>query len=107
VRRLFNSIMTYLYLGIAIVGAVLATSDLKATNEFNRPGPTAIVVTGYLYVLYFLSLPLKTISAGVAYAICRGSIVVLVAIARLQNSPTTPASQSREQIRRDDAAFCE
>ena len=73
--------MTYLYLTIAIVGEVIATSVLKATHEFSRPGPTAIVAAGYLCAFYFLSLALKTISVGVAYAIWSGMGIVLVAIA--------------------------
>jgi hypothetical protein len=57
--------MTYLYLGIAIVGEVIATSALKATNEFSRPGPTAVVAAGYLCAFYFLvHLPRQRLEQG-------------------------------------------
>jgi small multidrug resistance pump len=72
--------MTYLYLAIAIVGEVTATSVLKATNHFSRPAPTAIVATGYLCAFYSLSLVLKTMPVGVAYAIWCGLGIVLVAV---------------------------
>jgi small multidrug resistance pump len=73
--------MPYLYLGVAIVGEVIATSALKATNHFRQPGPTAIVAAGYACAFYAMSLALKTIPVGVAYAIWCGLGVVLVAVA--------------------------
>jgi small multidrug resistance pump len=73
--------MSYLYLGIAIIGEVIATSALKATNHFSQPGPTAIVAAGYACAFYSMSLALKTIPVGVAYAIWCGLGVVLVAVA--------------------------
>jgi small multidrug resistance pump len=72
--------MTYLYLAIAIVGEVTATSVLKATNHFSRPGPTAVVATGYVIAFYAMSLALKTMPVGVAYAIWCGLGIVLVAV---------------------------
>ena len=72
--------MTYVYLAIAIVGEVTATSTLKATNHFSKPGPTAIVATGYLCAFYALSMALKTMPVGVAYAIWCGLGIVLVAV---------------------------
>jgi len=71
--------MQYLYLLIAIVGEVIATSALKATEQFRRPVPTLIVAVGYLAAFYFLSLVLKTMPVGVAYAIWCGLGIVLVA----------------------------
>jgi small multidrug resistance pump len=73
--------MTYLYLTIAIVGEVTATSVLKLTHQFSRPGPTAVVAAGYVIAFYAMSLALKTMSVGVAYAIWCGLGIVLVAVA--------------------------
>jgi small multidrug resistance pump len=73
--------MTYLYLGIAIVGEVVATSSLRATNHFSRPGPTVLVAVGYVCAFYAMSLALKTIPVGIAYAIWCGLGIVLVAVA--------------------------
>ena len=70
----------WLYLGIAIVCEVIATSALKATAGFSRLWPSLIVVVGYASAFYFLSLTLKTIPIGVAYAIWSGVGVALIAL---------------------------
>lgn len=72
--------MNYLYLSIAIVAEVIATSALKASEGFTRLWPSLIVGIGYLVAFYFLSLTLRTITVGVAYAIWSGVGIVLVAI---------------------------
>ena len=53
---------------------------MKASEEFTRLGPSIIVVLGYGAAFYFLSLVLKTIPVGVAYAIWSGMGIVLIAI---------------------------
>src|SRR5262245_22949206 len=73
--------MAYLYLGIAIVGEVIATSALKASESFTKPLPTLLVVAGSGIAFYFLSVCLQSISVGVAYAIWSGLGVVLVTAA--------------------------
>ncbi len=70
----------YLYLAIAILAEVIATSALKASNEFTRLWPSVIVVLGYGVAFYFLTLCLRTIPVGIAYAIWSGLGIVLVAI---------------------------
>lgn len=69
----------YFYLGIAIVAEVVATSALKASEGFTRTGPSLIVAAGYGIAFYFLSLVLKTVPMGVAYAIWSGVGIVLIA----------------------------
>jgi len=73
--------MHYVYLGIAIVAEVIATSSLKAAQEFTRPIPSAIVIAGYGIAFYCLSLSLRAIPVGIAYAIWSALGVVLVCIA--------------------------
>ncbi|MCJ0763890.1 DMT family transporter [Variovorax terrae] len=73
--------MNWLYLFIAIVAEVLATSALKAADGFSRLLPSIVVVVGYGTAFYFLSLTLRTIPVGVAYAIWSGVGVVLVSVA--------------------------
>jgi small multidrug resistance pump len=72
--------MTYLYLSIAIVAEVIATSALKASDGFTRLGPSLFVVVGYAVAFYFLSLTLRAMSVGVAYAIWCGAGIVLVSL---------------------------
>ncbi|RYE75364.1 MAG: QacE family quaternary ammonium compound efflux SMR transporter [Oxalobacteraceae bacterium] len=69
----------YLYLGVSIVAEVIATSALKASEGFTRPLPSLVVMAGYGVAFYFLSLVLKTVPVGVAYAIWSGAGIVLIA----------------------------
>ncbi len=70
----------WVYLGIAIVSEVLATSALKASEGFTRPWPSLIVVVGYLVAFYCLSLTLRSLPVGVVYAIWSGLCIVLVSV---------------------------
>lgn len=72
--------MGYLYLALAIIAEVIGTSALKASEEFTRIVPSIIVVIGYATAFYFLSLVLKTIPVGVAYAIWAGAGIALIAL---------------------------
>lgn len=70
----------WVYLGIAIVSEVIATSALKASEGFTRPWPSLIVVVGYLLAFYCLSLTLRSLPVGVVYAIWSGLGIVLVSL---------------------------
>ncbi|WP_215747858.1 SMR family transporter [Gluconobacter sp. P1C6_b] len=72
--------MSYLYLGIAIFAEIIATSLLKASEGFTRFVPTVILGVGYLVAFYCLSMALKEIPTGIAYAIWSGVGIVLVAL---------------------------
>ena len=70
----------YFYLAIAIVSEVIATSALRAADGFTRLLPSVLVVIGYALAFLFLSLTLKTIPVGMAYAIWSGVGIVLVSL---------------------------
>ncbi len=72
--------MAYWYLAIAIVAEVIATSALKASEEFSKLPPTILIIIGYGVAFYMLTLVLKTMPVGIAYAIWAGLGIVLVAI---------------------------
>ena len=72
--------MHWVYLIIAILGEVVATSSLKLAEGFTRLVPSIISVAGYSVAFYFLSLALKDIPLGIAYAIWCGVGIVFVAI---------------------------
>ena len=72
--------MHYLHLAIAILGEVVATSSLKATEDFTRLWPSLLALAGYAAAFYFLTLSLKVIPVGIAYAIWAGMGVVLVTL---------------------------
>lgn len=71
--------LTYLYLGIAIVAEVMATSFLKSADGFTKLGPSVVTVLGYVLSFFFLSLTLRVMPVGIAYAIWSGVGVVLIA----------------------------
>lgn len=73
--------MTYIYLFIAIISEVIATSSLKASEGFTRFYPSVAVVVGYIISFILLSLVLKSMPVGIAYAIWAGMGIVLVACA--------------------------
>lgn len=72
--------MHYLYLGIAIVAEVAATSALKAADGFSRLVPSVVVVIGYALAFYFLSLTLRSMAVGVVYAVWSGVGIALICI---------------------------
>ncbi len=72
--------MPYLLLFLAILSEVIGTTALKVSDGFTRPVPCAMVVIGYGFAFFFLSLVLKSIPVGVAYAIWSGVGIVLVSL---------------------------
>jgi small multidrug resistance pump len=67
-------------LAIAIIAEVIATSALKASAGFSRPGPAAVVVIGYGVAFYALSFTLQSMPVGLAYAIWSGVGIVLITL---------------------------
>ncbi len=72
--------MPYIYLAIAIITEVIATSALKASAEFTKIVPSLVVVVGYGVSFYFMTLVLRTIPVGITYAVWSGVGIVLVTI---------------------------
>lgn len=70
----------WLLLFFAILSEVIATSALKASDGFSRFWPSAIVVAGYSVPFYLLSLTLRTLPVGVAYAVWSGVGLALITV---------------------------
>lgn len=70
----------WMMLGLAIVAEVIGTTALKASENFTRLGPSLVVVLGYGVAFYCLSLVLRSIPVGVAYAIWSGLGIVLITL---------------------------
>ena len=70
----------YLILLLAIVCEVIATSALKQTEQFTRLIPSLVTLAGYAGAFYFLSMVLRDIPLGIAYAIWSGAGIVLVVL---------------------------
>ena len=73
----------YLYLAIAIAAEVVATTSMKAIDGFNKPLPLLLVVGGYAIAFWMLTLVVRSIPVGIAYAIWAGLGIVLVSIAAM------------------------
>ncbi|WP_407671010.1 DMT family transporter [Paraburkholderia sartisoli] len=70
----------YLWLAIAIVAEVIATSALRAADGFSRLVPSIVVVAGYAVAFYCLSMTLRSIPVGIVYAIWSGAGIVLITL---------------------------
>lgn len=68
-------------LAIAIISEVCATTAMKQSSGFTRMPWTAVTVIGYGVAFYFLSVTLRTIPTGIAYAIWSGAGIVLISAA--------------------------
>ncbi|WP_459556503.1 DMT family transporter [Lacunimicrobium album] len=69
----------WIYLALAIVCEVIATSSLKACAWFTNLVPSLVVAIGYAGAFFFLSLAIRSIPVGVAYAIWSGVGIVIIA----------------------------
>ena len=70
----------WLPLALAILAEVIGTSALKASAGFSRLWPSLVVVAGYGTAFYFLSLALRQIPVGIAYAVWSGVGTVLITL---------------------------
>ncbi|RJP43895.1 MAG: QacE family quaternary ammonium compound efflux SMR transporter [Desulfobacteraceae bacterium] len=71
----------WLFLSVAILAEVMGTSALKASDGFTRLWPSILVICCYGVAFYFLSLTLRAIPVGVAYAVWAGVGIVLITMA--------------------------
>lgn len=71
----------YIYLAIAIAAEVVATTSMKAISGFSKPLPLLLVIIGYGLAFWMLTLVVRSIPVGIAYAIWAGLGIVLVSIA--------------------------
>ncbi|WP_181423478.1 DMT family transporter [Halomonas heilongjiangensis] len=75
--------MAFVFLALAIVAEVVATSALKASDGFTRLWPSVTVVIGYGLAFYLLALVLRSVPVGIAYAFWAGLGIVLVTLVGL------------------------
>jgi len=73
----------YYYLAIAICAEVIATVSMKAVKGFSTPLPLILVIVGYATAFWMLTLVVRTIPVGVAYAVWAGMGIVMVSVAAL------------------------
>ena len=70
----------WVFLFLAVVSEVIGTSALKSAEGFSKLGPSLVVAAGFGCAFYFLSLTLKVIPVGVAYAVWSGVGIVMISL---------------------------
>lgn len=79
---------------LAICLEVTGTAALQASQQFSKPWPTLLMACCYAGSLFLLSVTLKAMPVGIAYAIWSGVGIVLIALVGyfiFQQSLDTPA----------------
>tara|TARA_Y100000589_G_scaffold308710_1_gene325504 strand:+ start:1410 stop:1742 length:333 start_codon:yes stop_codon:yes gene_type:complete len=71
---------SWILLVTAIVFEVIATSNLKSSDGFTKLVPSLLVIIGYGIAFYSLSLSMKSIPVGIAYAVWSGMGITLVTL---------------------------
>jgi len=64
--------MAWLYLSIAGIFEIIWTVGMKQSEGFTRLGPSVVTVIGMIISVYLLSLAMRTIPMGTAYAVWTG-----------------------------------
>jgi small multidrug resistance pump len=70
----------WLLLSIAIGSETMATTALKHSEGFTRLLPSIVVVAGSTAAFYCLSLTLRQVPVGIAYAIWSGVGITLITL---------------------------
>lgn len=70
----------FLILFVAIVFETIATSYLNKSEQFTRLVPSITSIVCYCISFYSLSVVLKSMPVGIAYAIWSGVGIVLIAL---------------------------
>jgi len=71
--------VAWVLLAIAIASEIVATTSLKQSEGFTKPGWSVVVVVGYAISFFLMSQVLKTVPVSVAYAIWSGAGTAVVA----------------------------
>lgn len=72
--------MGYVELALAIIGEVIGTNFMKASDGFTKLLPSSITVIAYLACFFFLAQSLKTVNLSIAYATWGGVGIILTSI---------------------------
>lgn len=74
---------TYVSLAAAIFLEVIGTTFLQQSQQFTRPVPTLLMALCYGAAFYLLSLALRVMPVGIAYAIWSSLGIVLISVVGL------------------------
>ncbi|SFP60554.1 DMT family transporter [Tranquillimonas alkanivorans] len=71
---------TYILLILAVAAETIGTTALQASHQLTRPLPTLVVAVAYAISFYMLSMVLRTLPVGIAYAMWSGLGIVFIAM---------------------------
>lgn len=94
VNKVFFMGRSYIYLLLAIVFEIIATTFLKKSEEFSKLIPSLVTIAGYSAAFYFLSLTLRHVPIGIAYAIWSGVGIIcitIIGVVAFKQVPDLPA----------------
>jgi small multidrug resistance pump len=74
------ALITYGSLLAAIILEVVGTTFLQMSQQFTKLWPTALMALCYGIAFYLLSIALRTLPVGLAYAIWSGLGIVMISI---------------------------
>jgi len=74
------SLATYIYLLLAIILEVIGTSALQASEQLTKVLPVVVMAVSYILSIWLLTLTLREMHVGVAYAIWAGLGIVLITL---------------------------
>ena len=77
------TMIAYVYLAFAIIFEVIGTTFLVKSEQFTRLIPTLIMAVLYAISFYLLTITIKTIPIGIAYALWGGLGIVLTSLVAL------------------------
>lgn len=89
-----NSMLNYLFLFLAIVLETAGTTLLKMSDQFTKVLPSIFSLVCYVGSLYLLSLCLRTVPIGIAYATWSALGIALITISGIfffKQTPDLPA----------------
>ncbi|WP_226621255.1 SMR family transporter [Alloyangia pacifica] len=72
--------MPYITLALAVLAETIGTAALQASQQFTRPLPSVIVVVSYAAAFYLLSIVLRAMPVGLAYAMWSGLGIVFISL---------------------------
>jgi len=88
-----NLTYAYIFLSLAIILEVLATSFLKETDGFTRLYPSMFVLTAFCICIYLMSHTMKFIPVGITYATWSGLGILgitIIAVFKYKQIPNIP-----------------
>ena len=89
-----NNPIAWLWLTLAIIGEVVATTSLKASKELTVLWPSVMIVIGYLFSFYFMILTMRHLPVSLTYAFWSAAGIIFITIAaavRFNEKPDLPA----------------